>query len=48
MKQHPNRYLTVLCGHTHYQAEAQIWDNLKVFAAQAEYGFPELQRVLNF
>jgi 3',5'-cyclic AMP phosphodiesterase CpdA len=45
MKQHPKRQLTVLCGHTHHQAEAQILDNLKVFAAQAEYGIPELQKI---
>jgi len=45
MKQHPNRHLTVLCGHTHYQAEAKILDNLQVFAAQAEYGIPELQKI---
>lgn len=48
MKQHPKRNLTVLCGHTHSWAEAQILGNLKVFAAQAVYGCPELQKVLNF
>ena len=47
MKQHPDRQLTVLCGHTHSKAEVKMLDNLKVFAAQAEYGKPEIQRILN-
>ncbi|UCC40655.1 MAG: metallophosphoesterase family protein [Candidatus Aminicenantes bacterium] len=45
MKQYPDRHLTVLCGHTHCRAEAQILDNLKVFAAHAEYGIPEIQKI---
>lgn len=48
MNKHPDRHLTVLCGHTHSWAKAQILDNLTVFAAQAVYGSPELQRILNF
>ena len=47
MGQHPDRRLTVLCGHTHCRAEAQILDNLEVFAAHAEYGIPELQKIFN-
>ncbi len=47
MKQHPDRHLTVLCGHTHDGAEVKILDNLAVFAAQAVYGNPKVQKILN-
>ena len=47
MKQHPDRHLTVLCGHTHNGAEVKILDNLAVFAAQAVYGNPKVQKILN-
>jgi hypothetical protein len=47
MKQHPDRNLTVLCGHTHSMAEAKILENLEVFAAHAVYGEPKLQKILN-
>lgn len=47
MKQYPDRHLTVLCGHTHSKAKVKVLDNLMVFAAQAEYGKPEIQRILN-
>ncbi len=40
------RQMTVLCGHTHGQGEAQILDNLKVLTGGAEYGQPAVQRVL--
>jgi predicted phosphohydrolase len=48
MKQHPDRQLTVLCGHTHSKAEVKMLDNLIVFAAQAEYGKPKIQKILDF
>jgi Icc-related predicted phosphoesterase len=47
MKRHPERHLTVLCGHTHSRAEVEIIENLTVFAAQAEYGKPKIQKVIN-
>jgi Icc protein len=47
MKDNPGRNLTVLCGHTHSKAEVQILENLTVFAAQADYGNPKVQKVLN-
>ena len=38
--------MTVLCGHTHSAGEAQVLPNLRVLTGGAEYGRPELQRVL--
>jgi len=38
MKEHPQRMLTVLCGHTHRQCDVQILDNLCVMARNAGYG----------
>jgi hypothetical protein len=48
MKKHPDRQLTVLCGHTHSQAEVKMLENLTVFAAQSEYGKPKIQKILDF
>ena len=45
MLDYPDKQLTVLCGHTHGQIEAQILDNLRVMTGGAEYGRPEIQRV---
>ncbi len=46
MEAHPDREMTVLCGHTHGEGEAQILPNLKVLTGGAEYGKPKVQRVL--
>lgn len=43
----PDRTMTVLCGHTHVGAEAQILANLRALTGQAEYGNPSLQRILD-
>lgn len=43
---HPQRQITVLCGHTHGAGEAQIAANLRVLTGGAVYRRPELQRVL--
>lgn len=43
---HPDRRITVLCGHTHGAGEAQIEANLRVCTGGAEYRRPRLQRVL--
>ena len=43
---HPERTLTVLCGHTHGAGEAQIEPNLRVLTGGAVYRRPQLQRVL--
>lgn len=47
MQRHPHNNMTVLCGHTHSPGVAQILDNLTVLTGGAEYGRPELQRILN-
>ena len=46
MATHPECMMTVLCGHTHSPGEAQVLPNLWVLTGGAEYGRPELQRVL--
>ena len=47
MRKHPQKKMTVLCGHTHGSGVAQILDNLSVLTGGAEYGRPELQRILD-
>ncbi len=47
MSAHPDRKMTVLCGHTHSSGHARILDNLEVFTGQAVYGQPTIQRVLD-
>lgn len=44
MKEHPEKHLTVLCGHTHGKGEAKILPNLEVITGGAEYGSPKIQR----
>ena len=46
MARHPQQRLTVLCGHTHEPAQAQIRDNLRVWTGAAEYGQPQIQQVI--
>lgn len=46
MTAHPDRRMTVLCGHTHSAGIARILPNLEVRTGAAEYGRPELQEVL--
>lgn len=46
MRNHPERHMTVLCGHTHGHGEARILPNLLVHTGGATYGRPRLQRVL--
>lgn len=43
MEAHPERSMTVLCGHTHGKGEAVILPNLFVRTGGAVYGNPELQ-----
>jgi 3',5'-cyclic AMP phosphodiesterase CpdA len=42
----PARTISVLCGHTHGEGEAQILPNLEVRTGGAEYGEPKVQGVL--
>jgi len=46
MREHPDRTMTVLCGHTHSPGVAGILSNLKVLTGGAQYGEPKLQQVL--
>jgi hypothetical protein len=48
MEKHPDRQLTVLCGHTHSGGVAQILPNLEVYTSQATYGSPEIQKIFSF
>lgn len=45
MREHPDRTLTVLCGHTHSSGIARILPNLVVHTGSAEYGNPAIQRI---
>ena len=46
MRQHPERRMTVLCGHTHSPGAAQVSPNLEVKTGAARYGSPRVQEVL--
>jgi predicted phosphohydrolase len=46
MRAHPEREMTVLCGHTHGAGEAEILPNLRVSTGGAVYGEPRIQRVV--
>ena len=48
MQKHLDRRLTVLCGHTHGDGEAQILDNLRVLTGGARYRQPAVQQVFEF
>ncbi len=43
MEAHPDKSMTVLCGHTHGSGEVRILPNLFVRTGGAVYGNPELQ-----
>jgi 3',5'-cyclic-AMP phosphodiesterase len=46
MTAHPDRHMTVLCGHSHGQGEALVLPNLRVLTGGAIYGAPKLQKIL--
>ena len=46
MRPRPDRRMTVLCGHTHGEGEADLLPNLRVLTGGATYGHPAVQRVL--
>lgn len=46
MDAHPDRRLTVLCGHTHSPGEVRIRPNLLVRTGGARYGHPAVQDIL--
>ena len=43
---HPACQILVLCGHTHGGGEIQVAENLRVVTGPADYGHPEIQRIL--
>jgi Icc protein len=48
MRDFPDRQLTVLCGHTHSPGECRPLANVQVLTGGAKYGFPVVERVLEF
>jgi predicted MPP superfamily phosphohydrolase len=46
MRAHPDRELTVLCGHTHGAGTAELLPNLRVWTGGADYGSPRIERLL--
>jgi predicted phosphohydrolase len=48
MRQHPDRKMTVLCGHTHGGGTAQILPNLTILTGPAEYRSPIIQSIFDF
>lgn len=46
MREHPDRQLTVFCGHTHSPGIAQPLPNLTIYTGGASYGHPTIQRIL--
>ena len=48
MREHPDRRITVLCGHTHGSGRVRIQDNIEVITGGAQYGRPHVQQVFEF
>ena len=46
MREHPDRRMTVLCGHTHGSGVARILPNLEIKTGGATYGKPHIQEIL--
>lgn len=46
MTAHPQREMTVLCGHTHGEGEARVLPNLRVLTGGADYCEPKVQQVI--
>lgn len=44
---YPNRQMTVLCGHSHHEANVTVLPNLVVKTGAATYGEPQLQPVVS-
>jgi hypothetical protein len=44
---HPDRHLTVLCGHTHAAADVHIRPNLHVLVGAAEYRAPQVAKLFD-
>jgi predicted MPP superfamily phosphohydrolase len=48
MRNHPDKRMTVLCGHTHGGGRSEILPNLVTFTGPAEYGRPAIQKVFEW
>lgn len=48
MENHPDKQMTVLCGHTHGGGESSILPNLVVYTGAARYSRPTVQRIFNW
>ncbi len=48
LRAHPEKRITVLCGHTHGAGEYAPLDNLRVITGGAEYGRPTVQQTIEF
>jgi len=46
MKEHPEKQLLVLCGHSHCGQDVQILPNLRVLTGQSELGNPNVQGLI--
>jgi 3',5'-cyclic AMP phosphodiesterase CpdA len=46
MGKHPDKQLTVLCGHTHGAGQVQVAPNILVKTGGATYGQPEIQEII--
>lgn len=42
---YPDRYITVLCGHTHNAYDLTVLPNLRVLVGHAEYEYPAVQSI---
>lgn len=47
-QKYPRKQMTVLCGHTHGNGEAQPYENLFCITGGAEYGEPKINRIFEF
>lgn len=45
MRRHPDKRMTVLCGHTHSRGTSVILPNLIVCTGEAQYGHPAIQNI---
>lgn len=46
MKEHPDRSLLVLCGHSHWGQDINILPNLRVVTGHSELGLPNVQSLI--
>jgi hypothetical protein len=48
LRSHPDRQITVLCGHTHGRGIARLGPNLQIITGGAVYGKPTIAEVFEF